>query len=155
MLCTLLLMYYAAKISESQKVSMWLILGGRVTNDPVELSLVTIWWFGVRIAAGKKKNQSIGFQGSCIYNYSSLFWLRSVDILGSGLTWFWWGWGWSMLLVCPTPVCVYTHAQEWSYTHIKDQVVRVRVWWITETQKDPVCTLTDRGINVLLYSKCK
>ena len=93
MLCTLLLMYYAAKISESQKVSMWLILGGRVTNDPVELSLVTIWWFGVRIAAGKKKNQSIGFQGSCIYNYSSLFWLRSVDILGSGLTWFWLGQG--------------------------------------------------------------
>ena len=31
---------------------------------------------------------------------------------------------------------VYTHVQEWSHIHVKDPVVHVRVWWITETQKD-------------------
>ena len=34
-------------------------------------------------------------------------------------------------------------------------VVYVRVWWITETRKDPACTLADMRINVLLHSKWK
>ena len=29
--------------------------------------------------------------------------------------------------------CVYMHA------HIKDPMIHVRVWWITETRKDPAC----------------
>ena len=40
---------------------------------------------------------------------------------------------------------VYKHAQEWSRTHIKDPVVHVRVRRITETQKDPACTLLLTG----------
>ena len=37
---------------------------------------------------------------------------------------------------------VYTHAYSWSRcTHVKDPVVRVRVWWIMETRKDPACAL--------------
>ena len=39
----------------------------------------------------------------------------------------------------PNP-CVYTHAQEWSHTHVKDPVIHVGVWLITETRKDPACT---------------
>ena len=31
----------------------------------------------------------------------------------------------------PIP-CVYTHAYERSYTHVKNPVVHVRVWWITD-----------------------
>ena len=29
--------------------------------------------------------------------------------------------------------------------HIKDPVVHGRVWWITETRKDPACTLLTEG----------
>ena len=32
-----------------------------------------------------------------------------------------------------------------THTHVKDQVDRVWVWWITETQKDPACTLMTYG----------
>ena len=35
----------------------------------------------------------------------------------------------------------YRHAQEWSRMHVKELVVHVSVWWITETRKDPACTL--------------
>ena len=46
-------------------------------------------------------------------------------------------------------VCIRTH------THVKDLVVHVRVWWITETWKDPSCLywqkLCSRRINVQLY----
>ena len=37
--------------------------------------------------------------------------------------------------------CLHTHAQEWSRTLAKDPVVHVRGRWITETRKDPACTL--------------
>ena len=35
---------------------------------------------------------------------------------------------------------VYTHAQAWSRTHVKDPVVHVIVRWITETWIGPACT---------------
>ena len=41
---------------------------------------------------------------------------------------------------CAQPPRVYTHANKWTHTHIKDTVVHVRVRWITETGKDPACT---------------
>ena len=43
------------------------------------------------------------------------------------------------------PRVLYTHAQEWSRMHVKDPVVHVRVWWITETRKDPACPLLTGG----------
>ena len=49
---------------------------------------------------------------------------------------------------------VYTHAQEWLRSHIKDPVVHVRVQRTTETRKDLACMhITDRRIHVLLDSK--
>ena len=36
---------------------------------------------------------------------------------------------------------VYTHAQEWSRTHVEDRVAHVRVRRITETRKNPARTL--------------
>ena len=40
------------------------------------------------------------------------------------------------------PLCVYAHTRMITYArHVKDLVVHVRVQWITETQKDPACTL--------------
>ena len=50
----------------------------------------------------------------------------------------------SSRLSCPN-LCVYTHAQEWSHTHIKNPVVYVRVRWITKTWTDPACTLLTGG----------
>ena len=44
-----------------------------------------------------------------------------------------------LIVSVPNPR-VYTHAYEWPRTHVKDPVVRVRVWWITEAWKDPACT---------------
>ena len=44
----------------------------------------------------------------------------------------------------PNP-CVHTHSQDWSHTHVIDPVVHVRVLWITETRKDPACTLLTGG----------
>ena len=36
---------------------------------------------------------------------------------------------------CAQPSCVYMHSYERPCTHVKDPVVHVRVWWITETRK--------------------
>ena len=43
---------------------------------------------------------------------------------------------------CSQPPCVYTRIRMITYTltHFKDPVVHVRVWWVTETQKDPAFT---------------
>ena len=42
-----------------------------------------------------------------------------------------------------------------NYVSVVDKYPHVRVRWITETRKDPVCTFADRRINVPLYSKWK
>ena len=45
------------------------------------------------------------------------------------------------LSVCPIPVCIRMHKNR--MITFKDPVVHVRVWCITETQKDPACTCKD------------
>ena len=34
----------------------------------------------------------------------------------------------------PTPMCIHTHTYERPFTHVKDPVVHVGVWWIMETK---------------------
>ena len=55
--------------------------------------------------------------------------------------------------------CVYTHACERPFTHVKDPVVHVRVWWIglrkhefpeTDTKITVHTTTTTTSTNVLL-----
>ena len=47
--------------------------------------------------------------------------------------------------MCLTPVCVYACIADHLLTHVKDPVVHVSVQWITETRKDPACTLLTEG----------
>ena len=138
----------ALSLSLSLSFSISLCLCAKLTSMfwKYRVNAVLCWWTltgGTRVCCWRRRGVSVS--GQCVQVWGNgdgvvqLVDHRTQDAKDRGSNPMCW-----LGVGVPNP-CVYTRAQEWSCTHIKDPVVYVRVRWITETQKDPACTLLTGG----------